>query len=456
MIVSVSEFERIALNSIEAAAREKGLLEGGRISVYPDILANGLIRIEKHANGNNASTIDDYVVPGQIVGLLPLSKGISLWVNPKVPIGNIDFMAKRYGDFFSPKIKEIRRYYLSEDTSISLWEKLAEALVALGERIAAEGIWHEYVQKENLDGGLVGRINASRTINQFATRNIDYRVATTYFIREMDIPSNRVLREALQVVSQKASSSELRRRARHATRAFQYTSPANKDDFASLRDRSAALSRSRPLYSRALPIAEAVLFNEGLDSSSYGGWLAMDTLFIKMDDLFEKYVRTVLESALGSPFTVRDGNRIRPMIPLFENGFASLPEPTRAICSNDQGGTKTNNVAPDIVIERDGKIIMTPDVKYKPIKGGYSAKRGDIEQSITYAHRLGLNVALTIHPCIEARQKGLHYSGRIGSIHVFCYCIDLGTNDLATEERDLANSITTLLQQQEEGADLHR
>ncbi len=446
MIVPVSEFERVSLSSIEMAARDNGVIDGGRISVYPDVLAKGLVSIERHADNTRGGTIDDFVAPGQLVGLVPLAKGISLWVNPKVPVDNIDFMAKRYGSFFSPKIKEIRRYFLSEDTSTSLWEKLAGALVSLGERIAAEGVWHEYVQKESVGGSLAGRISPSKTISLFAARNIGYKVATTFFTREMDVSPNRILHQALCVISSRATDGELRRRAKRAVRPFQYVSAVGREDFERLRDRSSELSRSRPLYSRALPIAEAVLFNEGLDSSSYDGWLDMDSLFINMSDLFESYVRTVLGTILGLPFEVKNGNKIRPTIPLFEDGYGSLSESTRAICSNDQKRTRGNIVAPDIIIERNNTIVLTPDVKYKPIKGAFSAKREDIEQSITYAQRLGLKTALTIHPCTEPSQKGLHYSGRIGTIQVFCYCMNLGTKDLPTEEQDLANSIRTLIQ----------
>lgn len=447
MIVPVSEFEKVSLSSIEMAARDNGVLDGDRISVYPDVLAKGLVSIERRADTTRGGIIDDFVAPGQLVGLLPLAKGVSLWVNPKVPVDNIDFMAKRYGSFLSPKIKEIRRYFLSEDTSTSLWEKLAGALVSLGERIAAEGIWHEYVQKESVGGSLAGRINPSKTISLFAARNIGYEVATTFFAREMDVSPNRILHQALRVVAGKATDGELKRRARRAVRPFQYVSPACREDIERLRDRSAEFSRSRPLYSRALPIAEAVLFDEGLDSSSYDGWLDMDTLFIDMSDLFENYVRTVMSTTLGSSFVVKDGNKVSPTIPLFEDGYDSLAESTRAICPNNQRGTKQNSADPDIIIERNDKIVLTPDVKYKPIKGAFSAKRGDIEQSITYAQRFGLSSALTIHPCTEPSQKGLHYSGRIGTIQVFCYCIDLGTKDLPAEEQDLVNSIRILLQQ---------
>lgn len=446
MIVSVSEFERIALGSIESEARAGGVLGGEPISVYPDVLAKGLVTIERHPDKERGGAIDDFVAPGQLVGLLPLAKDISLWVNPKVPVDNIDFMAKRYGTFLSPKIKEIRQYFLSEDTSVSLWEGLANALVSLSEQITVEGLWREYVQKDGSEGSFRGRIDPVKTVNLYSSRHIDYKVATTYFDREMDVAPNRVLRQALQTISQKSANEGPKRRARRVARAFQYVSPATKEDFSRLRDRSEEMSCSRPLYSRVLPIAEAVLFNEGLDSSSYAGWLDMDTLFINMGDLFENYIRTVLDSILDPPFEVKDGNTINPKIPLFEDGYGSLTMAVRAICTNDQVKTKKSSVAPDIMIERNGRIVLTPDVKYKPIRGAFSAKREDIEQSITYAQRLGLEVALTIHPCMEGKQKGLHYSGRVGSIQVFCYCINLGTRDLAAEERDLAKSIRALIQ----------
>lgn len=112
----VKEYESISISDIEdTVSRQIG--EKYKLTIYPDTLISGALRIQCLAGRNSARGMEDFLLPTKHIGLVPVSREVSLWVEPKVPIGNIDQMAKRYGGIISKDLEELRKYIISNDTS---------------------------------------------------------------------------------------------------------------------------------------------------------------------------------------------------------------------------------------------------------------------------------------------------------------------------------------------------
>lgn len=357
-------------------------------------------------------------------------------------------MAKRYGTIISKDLKGLRGYKSAEDSSESLWNELTKSFLEQCDRIIAGGVKHVYRQFESNGNVCSGQIDPRRTMNLYAARNIDYKVAARYYARTIDTFENRVIGQALRIILRRSSNISAIRKAQRILHSFYNIPNMVQDDYRSLLGTDISESESsRRDYALALPIAKAILLDSGIDTASYEGAFTMDSLFVNMSSLFENFIRISLRECLMGDYEVVDGNTYSPAIPLFDNSYSALNDRLRSICSDDQRTNKFNQIDPDIMLMKEGRVVLAADVKYKPIKGGFAAKREDIEQSVTYACRLGLSSALTIHPCIDATDRGLHYSGRIGHINIFCYCIYLGGGSIENEERLMANSVKALLTQ---------
>jgi len=109
--------------------------------------------------------------------------------------------------------------------------------------------------------------------------------------------------------------------------------------------------------------------------------------------------------------------------------------------------TDPGKAQPDIVFRAlNGSIPLIAEVK-NTIHGKNAEsedvlpERGEVEQAVTYALRYGLDFTLLVHPWIRGT-KGLVYVGRVRTIDVYDYRLDLSSND--TTEDALAGMATAL------------
>lgn len=443
----VEEYGKISVEEIERQqAEENG--KQSKVSIFPDVIASGVIRVEREADRQRRGIVTE-IIPQKIIGMVPLAQGVSLWVEPKVPIANIDYMAKRYGGIISRDIEELRSYAASVDSSQSMRDQLVNAFLTITREIVGRGLWHEYVRKQNNNGELIGSLDVRRTMKQYTSRNIDYKAATTFFSRTVDIAPNRILKRAILSIAKSKDEKEANRtKARNMLpRLSDVTITKTQRALFDAVTETGHLPKSRENYRKAIPLAIALVLDQGVDLSSSEGPLLMAPLFVDMSVVFENYVLCVLKQQLGN-LRIETGNDQNQSQALFEDSYDTFPAALKERAINAVGTNRGHKAQPDILVYDDDGLRLVADVKYKPInktsKEGISAKREDIEQVITYAERFGMRRVLTIHPCLCNQDAGLFYSGSVGKTAVFCYRMNLGAINLESEEVGLGLAIRAL------------
>ena len=195
---------------------------------------------------------------------------------------------------------------------------------------------------------------------------------------------------------------------------------------ADFQDAKAAIQRRqlparRHYYYRALEVAVLILSNGGIALQEKGSDVLLRSFVVNFDDLFECYIRRVLQSFSSDEIGVFDGNVERKKY-LFQN-------------------TKVHHAQPDIVVTSNvtTKTIVS-DVKYKDLP-----KREDINQAVTYAVSYGTTMTLIIHQIKPGSPSGLKHIGLIGGISVDAYGFDLDSHDLPKEEKSMADAIFALI-----------
>lgn len=113
-----------------------------------------------------------------------------------------------------------------------------------------------------------------------------------------------------------------------------------------------------------------------------------------------------------------------------------------AMASRDAGAAQ-----PDVVLRTaDGTIPLIAEIKNTPTSDAALPDRGHVEQAVTYAIRYGLDFALLIHPW-NSGNKGLAYIGRVRSIDVYDYRLDMSSEEhLDQALEDMAITIASLAQ----------
>ena len=371
------------------------------------------------------------------VGYIPLTNQIVVKVRPRVPVTNLNRMAEIAG---TPRITLawLREYDLSGPWSESYADLYANALTGHAENIASKGLLRDYFRKEEESSFPRGRVLIGPTIQSFSARGQHHKAVSTYFARTADNPANRCLKYAMWLMgSHYAKASARRRQSRliqqRLNAAYSFFDGVSLDHTQQfIADPSVlgqlGLPTHRAYYREALDVALAIIRQQGLLlDENIRGDIRLPSLLLDMSDLFESYVRSVLQQHSA------------------ENGWA-----WQVLNGNAEGsrplykGQTLVKATPDIVIQDpDSAKSVVMEIKYIPVAD--RSLRDAVNQAVTYAACYETDRAILVHPCDNSQTSGMRKIGDVGQIQVFQYLYNLGNADLATEAALLGNAINVLL-----------
>jgi 5-methylcytosine-specific restriction enzyme subunit McrC len=280
--------------------------------------------------------------------------------------------------------------------------------------------------------------------------------AYSWHERSTDTPANRCIKAAMEVVHEhlmkakaqprKGDSARLARLAGH----FRAFDDVGADPDQRFLDDPQVLGLSplpdpRAFYRPILDLAVLIVRGLNIALEVGGDDVRFGSMLINTNELFEKFVRVSLAKHArkqGWPVDVLDGNT-EGRVDLYDvpdEPPAPQGTPLTALATRDPGKAQ-----PDLVIRAlDGTVPLVAEVKNTIVSDEALPDRGHVEQAVTYALRYGLDFTLLIHPWSKGT-KGLVYVGRVRSIDVYDYRLDL-SSDEGTDEalNDLAAVVASL------------
>lgn len=419
------------------------LAPDGRLRINDDIMNRDAYRVS-FAKGKLRFTASS------MVGVIPLNDNVILRVRPRVPVSNLTKMVLDTGH---PVVAlQAFRSYRGHGTAPEwLLDRYAEALIAQIDQILDKGLYRQYVRREGSGSFPRGRIDFQRTVASFASRGVPNKAAYSWHERTVDNPPNRCLKAALRVIHAHLSRGKFEKGYGSLLAALvtQFRALETVEDDPALRFlEDPEVLGVRPLpdprfyYRSALDIALLVVRGQGVALELEGADVRVQSLLVDMNDLFESYCRIMLlreASARQWPVMVLDQ---QGRVPLYETP-GELPrrdgEPLPPI-----GPGTSAEATPDIVFRMpDGTVPLVAECK-NTAKGGVLPDRSEVNQAVTYAVRYRLNKALVVRPR-KYGQAGLWYAGQVGSVAVYEYSVDLGSEDLAGVQRDFADAVSYLM-----------
>ncbi len=207
----------------------------------------------------------------------------------------------------------------------------------------------------------------------------------------------------------------------------------------------APLPDSRSYYRPVLDLSVLIVRGVGIALDLGGEDVQMGSLLINTNELFEKFVRVSLAKQARArrwSVDVLDGNtegRVN-LYDVPDELPAPFGTPLAAMASRDAGKAQ-----PDVVLRTaDGTVPLIAEVKNTVTSDEALPDRGHVEQAVTYALRYGLSFTLLIHPWSRGT-KGLVYVGRVRSIDVYDYRLDLSSEeDVDKAIADMAETVAGL------------
>ncbi|SHU42029.1 5-methylcytosine-specific restriction enzyme subunit McrC [Mycobacteroides abscessus subsp. abscessus] len=389
------------------------------------------------------------------VGVIPINDRVIVRVKPRVPFGNLTRMVLETGHNVLA-LSAFRDYAGRGTAGDWVMDRYAEALLDYVDAVLDQGMLRDYVRHEGEGHYPHGRIEFGSTIQRYAARGVPNKVAYSWHERTVDTPANRCVKAAMEVIYAHLTKAQHRPRkgdkgrlARLGGQFLAFDEVSADEDYRFLDDPQVLgvvpLPDSRAYYRPLLDLAVLILRGVGIALDLGGNDVQLSSLLINTSDLFEKFVRVSLSkyaSKQGWPVNVLDGNS-EGRVDLYDVP-AKLPAPLGiplpAVASIEAGKAQ-----PDVVLRQpDGVDRLVAEIKNTITSDGVLPERSHVEQAVTYALRYGLNCTLLIHPWSNGT-KGLVYIGRVRSIDVYDYRLDLSTEQHVDEAlAQMATSVAGL------------
>jgi 5-methylcytosine-specific restriction enzyme subunit McrC len=430
VIVECAEYDHIDI------AAELWLSEGYETKFNSEIDGRDILRAN-FRNGILKLQATSYV------GVIPLNDRVVVRVKPRVPIANLTRMVIETGHNLLP-LSAFREYSgrgTADDWAMDIY---ADALLEHGDTLLNAGLLRAYERREDEGHFPHGRIDFTRTLQRFAARGVDNKAAYSWYERTVDTPANRCVKAAMEAVHEHLSRTRSKPRkgdrsrlSRLAGQFHAFEGVSDDADCRFLDDPQVVglvpLPDSRGYYRPVLDLSILILLDMGIALELGGDDVRLSSLLIDTNKLFENFVRVSLakHAKKGSwPVDVLDGNT-EGRVDLYtvpDPAPAPFGIPLTALASRDPGKAQ-----PDIVLRAlDGSYPLVAEVKNTAHGKDAEAddvlpERGEVEQAVTYALRYGRDFTLLIHPWIRGT-KGLVYIGRVRSVDVYDYRLDLSSD----------------------------
>ncbi len=405
------------------------VLDGERLDIYPEVTSKGYFNVTLKGNRLVLSA-------GEYIGLIPINSRIAIDVSTRVPVGNLERAARLSGESLLSLSPFLRSYTRHLERPQSLLDLFTEALVSAAEMVGAYGLYREYQQRAKETGFPRGRIKLGQTI-RIEARGIKHRVAASWFEQTVDNGPNRCLKYAIWYLAQHYARvqprSGDRQRLSSLNQAYRFFDGVHLDlrrDF--LRDSMVQdVTRIPPVrsyYQRALPLALAVIRDEGVAFNGQRDEILMASFLLRMSDVFEGYLRATLRNSFA---------RLAPELEVL-NGNHRGPRGGRKQLFDTK---PSEDATPDIVIRsldsaRPHKYPLLVEVKYKT-----DLTREDVNQAITYGVSFRAPVVVLTTPRSQNIAGEIREIGRIGTLTLFEQSFNLAARDIVAEEQAFCSNI---------------
>ena len=373
------------------------------------------------------------------VGVIPINDRVVVRVKPRVPIANLTRMVVDTGHNVIA-LTALREYSGSgpaDDWAMALY---AAALLDHVDGLLLDGLLRTYERREDEGHFPHGRMEMARTMQRFAARGVPNKASYSWHERTIDNAANRCVKAAMEAVYEylaKKPSPKPKDRTMLARLAGQF--PAF-DEVSGDRDLRflddplvlgvTPLPDPRSYYKPVLELAVLIVRGIGIALDLGGSDVQMGSLLIDTNQLFENFVRVSLVRRAAAerwPVAVLDGNGAGK-VDLYD-----IPDPLPAPQGIPMAAVASGGAGlaqPDIVFrDLSGKFALVAEVKNTDkAKNSSLPDRTEVHQAVTYALRYGLAFTVLVHPWVKGA-TGLVYIGRIRSIDVWDYRLDLSSDD---------------------------
>jgi 5-methylcytosine-specific restriction enzyme subunit McrC len=375
------------------------------------------------------------------IGHVPINDRYVLSIDTRVPVSNIEQVLARSPFKAAETIPYSHAYESTLLRAQSLFDVLTDQFLHALDVVRRDGLLKVYLEEKRISASPTGRIDPLKTRLLTLARGRPTASYSAYY-RTEDTQSNRVIGFALICLRshyndspQSAGTGQRLARITNTLAHFEHISHPTVQDLKidTFVHIISNLPSHRESYADALRLAYLITNGESIAVRGEGGLAILPAVLINMSEIFESYVRSVLDLNLAKVgFSVLDGNKFGDLgagVSLFDPFYMGGDGP---------------EATPDIVVKDSAGIQLIIDVKYKPIKKKLP-ERPDLNQIVCYGQRYGAKKVMALHPASRPDDPPVTTLGKVGDTMVYLGLFNLSAPNLADEEVEFAKKIGELL-----------
>jgi 5-methylcytosine-specific restriction endonuclease McrBC regulatory subunit McrC len=396
------------------------IFANGRLNLYPDLLGERLFKISLRPGGVA-------IQPAGFIGFIPLNDAVALEVAPRIPIANVEYLLAKSGLTPAVTLPYVREFGETSEAAEPFLMLLAMRFDGLLRELRYEGLFKSYSPRRHVATDPSGRLFP--LASALRTRASGQALAVfDRFERTLDNPINQLLvtagRKLLSsaIFAGGATNAKLARSIRDGlTPLASVTSPAA----ASVPDES-TMPANRPFLRQLISVAAVILREQGVRLRGEGR-LRLPTFLIKMDEVFEAYIRRTMQASdVLAAVSILDGN-LKP------------PAGAEKLLFSNAGPLGNREMSPDIVLANADQTISVIEIKYKPCPK--QPDREHLEQLLTYALAYNVPRAALLYPATDKQTTTLTKLGDVSGVECYKITVDLSSADLRASEEELCRLV---------------
>lgn len=395
------------------------IFTGGRLNLYPDLLGERLFKLLLRPSGVA-------IQPAGYIGYIPLNNSVAIEVSPRIPVANVEYLLAKSELTPAITLPYVRQFGETSEAAAPFLMLLALRFDGLLRELRHEGLFKTYTARRRSGPSPSGRLFPLET----ALRSrISGRATAVFerFERTLDNPTNQIILSAGRKLLgcplfAGGVNAKLARSIRDELSSFPGVSrveePMVPDD--------ALLPANRPFLRQLVGVSGVILREQGVRLRGEGR-LRLPTFLIKMDEVFEAYVRRTMQMSDKFPgLRILDGN-LKP------------PTGAERLLFSNAGPLGNREMRPDIVLADENQVLSVIEIKYKPCPK--QPDREHVEQLLTYALAYGVTRAALLYPAAENQATALTKLGDVNGVECYKITVDLSADDLRASEADLCRLV---------------
>lgn len=350
------------------------------------------------------------------VGLIQLKSGDKIQILPKISLGSDDEQYKTTKKVFIKMLRCMKEFQGSKFNSASLsvekmniYEIFINMYLQEVRKLVKKGIKSDYVQQEDNLKFFKGKLQVAKHLRQNMVHKERFYVS--YDEYHPNRAENKLLKATLLKLQKITTSAENSKEIRQLLGSFEMVDASTnyQKDFSKIK-----LDRNTKDYEMLMQWSKVFLTNKSF--STFEGDNKSRALLFPMEKLYESYVGKNIRKVL-SPMQWKVHTQ--------HKGQYLFDEPTKKFA-----------LRPDIVIEKDGKIIVM-DTKWKKLVNNeqkhYGISQEDMYQMYAYSKKYQTDDIWLLYPIHDEIKdlKDIKYVSKDGTkVNVFFVDVENITDSL--------------------------